>query len=290
MQSNPATSAYNPKKSEQTDVLDHEGVQIMANGNSYDPGPSFVDDDQPIDRLTEMPAWLQSFAAQESNVSNEDQDVQEEEAESQPDEPVAFEDVSSDLPDWLRDEPVDATQDAKPFDKAPDDVFEVFTDEQSNPDGFISEDDLPDWLRAFSDESGVSSAKTPDVSRIVATRPAVSAVATMVRVPPVENIWLTSIERNALGPGGALFALLAANGSSDSGVAHQSNSAHGTEPAQTSATRKESVARDGQPQQAASVQESGTQQPAKQANSMRLILLTLLIVMLVIAISVWQFS
>jgi hypothetical protein len=286
-----ANSAPNQENVDQTDEPDYEGVQKMANGNTFEPGPSFVDNDQPSDRLTEMPAWLQSFAAQESKLNGEDQDVQIDPPVSRPEEPRSSAGLSPDLPDWLKDEPAEAAQDDA-LDEAhsTEDVFENFEDTVSNPDGFISEDDLPDWLRAFSDGTGTLSAKAPDVSRVIASRPAVAAGSTMVKVPPVENVWLTSVERNALGPGGTLFALLAANGSADSGATHQPYIAYETEPAKTSHQHTDTVSRDADPQPVAYANQSGTDQPAVQANSMRLILLTLVIVMLVIAISVWQFS
>jgi hypothetical protein len=35
----------------------------MADEHEFEPGPSFVENERPDERLTEMPAWLQTFAA-----------------------------------------------------------------------------------------------------------------------------------------------------------------------------------------------------------------------------------
>jgi hypothetical protein len=287
MQPTPVDNAYYPDNDENADVLDREEGQIVANGNSHEPGPSFVANDHPTDRLTDMPAWLQAFAAQESN----DQVPQDEPVESKPDDLASRADSSPVLPDWLRDEPEHAPEDAVAVASQPlDNDVEIYTDGESNPDGFISEDDLPDWLRAFSNESVVSSPGTPDGSRVVTAMSAAPVHSTMVKVPPVENIWLTSLERNALGPGGSLFALLASNVASDAGVSHQSYSAYGTEPAETSTFEDQTPVTDSKPEQSVDRANSQPEQPAQQSSSMRILLLTLLVVMLVIAISVWQFS
>jgi cobalamin biosynthesis Mg chelatase CobN len=263
----------------------------MASDNSYEPGPSFVDNDRPTDRLTEMPAWLQTFAAQETDIDTGEDEVQKTVETTGQGDAHQQNAVPADLPDWLRDEPVEASHASSVGEAHTTEHFpDLLPDEDSNPDGFISEDDLPDWLRAFSDESPVAKADAPDVSRAVTPRLTAPAGSTMVRVPPVENIWLSSVERHALGPGGSLFAQLAANGSANAGVSHQSYSAYEAESTRPSTARQASVSRESQPQQAVSTAESRTEQPAPQSNSFRLLLLTLLIVMLVIAISVWQFS
>lgn len=268
-----------------------EEDQPMDDANVHDPGPSFVPDDVPTARLAEMPAWLQTFAAQEMpDLEEAVPDVEVDLELEEPEQLNAAVELPSDdivLPDWLQDdgpevdviEPliddidiedfsIDAVAAAPYLDGIDDPV-------STNPDTFISEDDLPDWLRAFSEESAPEPGLA-DVADVAAG--VVAPEAVQVRVPPVENIWLSDSDRRALGPGGTLFALLAANKDTDdaeedlfqeseSGVAAAPVAAKGTEsPGGTSG-----------------------QDDAAKRKSRQLLLLTLAIVVLVIMISYMAF-
>ena len=271
-----------------SETSDHEGVQSMAEGKTYEPGPSFVDDDQPDERLIEMPAWLQSFAAQEGHAG-EDLAAEESAPSDLPETEPAHEQVDepeSSLPDWLRS---DAAEEVTDFDVPQDspapELPASFVDDTSNPDGFISEDDLPDWLRAFSDDSPVAAASAPPVASIASAHGATSEGAAVVRVPPVENIWLSANEKQSLGPGGTLFALLASNNGSEATRDYDSPSSYSAPDGD--AQRSNVVA---SKQSAATSNSESQNEEAAPSSSMRLILLTLLIVLLVVAISFWQFS
>lgn len=272
-----------------------EEGQAMADSNTYDPGPSFVENDQPVERLTEMPAWLQSFAAQETTREEEDRyahqdDAGDLDAVAVDEEPVA---VSTDavLPEWLKDQ--GASNDAQVAEAESSNVMAFLSgfDDPRNPDvdGFISEDDLPDWLRAFSDETSGPPRSSPEITRLPAARSVPQTGGAVVRVPPVENVWLSALERQALGPGGTLFALLASN--SNGAVTH-SQAATASADFQQETVATERGARDqGAFSRRADVDaEGGDLVPAKQPNSMRLLLLTLFVVLLVIIVSFVLFS
>lgn len=281
----------------QMDDQHPEEGQQMANVESFEPGPSFVEDDRPAERLTDMPAWLQTFAAQETT---------RDEAAAEPGEPeqttgeahadvAAHNDESGDisLPDWLQDS--GAADDDSPLvpeeQHAMHDFLTSFDDPgEHEASSFISEDDLPDWLRAFSDDSSPS-APSASMSRetsspgspVSVVRPSTAPV----RVPPVENVWLSANERQALGPGGTLFALLASN--ANGALTHATASAGGgTTGEGTSGSG--GGARGALSRSGSSSGPHGEGEAAAQANSMRLLLLTLLVVALVIAVSFWQFS
>ena len=84
-----------------------EEGQYMANAETFDPGPSFVENDQPVERLAEMPAWLQTFATQESTRDEDNEpgvDADEQPAMEQHTEPVDSQSDDVVLPDWLRDD------------------------------------------------------------------------------------------------------------------------------------------------------------------------------------------
>lgn len=271
----------------------NEEDQPMADGGTFQPGQSFVEDDRPAERLSDMPAWLQTFAAQESTRDEhdpaEDIDVSLAEPETR-DESAPGAASDSILPDWLQDKRGDVAGD-QDADSEPASMMDFLSsfDDPEDPDtqSFLSEDDLPDWLRAFSDESSAPGPARPDVTRLPAARTVPQPGAAIVRVPPVENVWLSAYERQALGPGGTLFALLASNGN---GALTHTQTADGD-----TATEARSAPRGDHERSAMSRRAEGTvvapqTEAAKQPNSLRWLLLTLLIVALVVAISLWQFS
>lgn len=189
------------------DASSHEGVQLMASEKVFEPGPSFTDNEAPTDRLAEMPAWLQTFVAS--------QDAPDEALRESPEPvqetvtPFRLVEPDSTLPEWLRAEPAHS---AAVTELATLDDFDNFEEPAENgTDTFISEDDLPDWLRAFSHETRDAPEPILASPARAAAQSSVTTNATLVRVPPIENVWLSSDQRQALGPGRTLFALLASN-------------------------------------------------------------------------------
>lgn len=262
----------------------------MANEDLHEPGPSFVPDDVPTERLAQMPAWLQTFAAQEMPDYEDVEPEVELPLDTFDQEPEPFNaavELPSDdiiLPDWLQDDgpAVDVVAPVM------DDDEDILLDDvaatpflngigepvSTDPDTFISEDDLPDWLRAFSEESAPESAQVavPDVAAATVTE------AVNVRVPPVESVWLSDTERRALGPGGTLFALLAANKDVDDSDDVYAMDSEPTGHAATPAAR-DADAPGGSPDQ----------DEAAKRKSRQLLLLTLAIVVLVIMVSYMAF-
>lgn len=263
----------------------------MADANTYEPGPSFVENDRPEERLTEMPAWLQTFAAQEdtrdddqsAETADDDMTTVEPEESTVPDALPADDGSAMQLPDWLTDDAGDAPEIVP---ELPDEPLVSFDDPDDfiSASSFIDEDDLPDWLKAFSEESSVAS-PGPAVAPFNATRQAPSTGAVAIRVPPVENIWLPAYERKALGPGGTLFAMLASN--ANGSISHEDPVDSGDPAAPRDGTERSHgvMARRATPDV-----EGESVEAAPQRNSMRLLLLTLLIVALVILISFLFFS
>lgn len=256
----------------------------MADDTVFEPGPSFVENERPTDRLTEMPAWLQTFVASTdtaddtSDVSHEP--IQEPASESSAPARLAKED--STLPEWLRSDP----SQPEPADQVETlDDFDSFEEPDENgAASFISEDDLPDWLRAFSHEaSEAPSHTTISSARTVAHNPAPTST-TLVRVPPTENVWLSTYERQALGPGRTLFALLASNGGAATFV--EANGTYSNEDSIQSpdaASTANPQTPTGVAQRSEAAAAAGTAE--KPRNSMRLVLVALLVVLLLVFFS-----
>lgn len=263
------------------ETLSHDGTQLMADDSVFEPGPSFVEIERPSDRLTEMPAWLQTFAAGEDTADETSNEVQETvpEPDAQPAQLSPQVEPDATLPEWLRVDPGHPEPVAQ-VDTLGD--FDTFQEPVENgASTFISEDDFPDWLRAFSNETPAAPAlRSPGSTRAAAPNPA-AAGSTMVRVPPVENVWLSGYERQALGPGRTLFALLASNSGtatfSEANVANEPSYSNDT----TSARNREAPASVAHGSGSA-VAEGAVGQPR---NSTRLLLLSLIVVLLLVFVS-----
>ena len=264
----------------------HKGVQLMADDTVFEPGPSFVENERPTDRLAEMPAWLQTFAASEDTVddaSNVSQEPTQEPA-AEPSAPARLVEPDAMLPEWLRADPAQPEPAAQVETLDGSDNFEE--PDENGVASFISEDDLPDWLRAFShDTSAAPSPTTMGSTRAAAHNPTPTST-TLVRVPPTENVWLSTYERQTLGPGRTLFALLASNGGTATFV--EANGTHGAEGsgsvqstgAANTANRRTPA---GASQRSKADAVTGTAE--KPRNSMRLLLLALLVVLLLVFFS-----
>lgn len=269
---------------EHYDVPTHEGVRVMGNETVYEMGPSFTETERPADRLTEMPAWLQTFAASEQ-AADDAEHLPEVDPTATPANLIETESADTDtsLPDWLRDDPVHAEQE-QPV-NIPG-AFDDFQQDMGATDTFISEDDLPDWLRAFSHEqadgAAASAPSTPRAPVGIAAAPSTSAV----RVPSVENVWLSAYDRQAIGPGRTLFALLASTGGA---VEAASNGTHGSY-ADVPERAREANGPSGRSTAAAAPSSTEVQDQEKTLNkpksSMRLLLLTSIVVLLLVFVSV----
>lgn len=173
-----------------------------SNGGSadvYDAADDFGELDIDEIQMDELPDWLQGMAP-----STPDQPPRA----SVPDQPSP-----DDLPDWLRDDkPVSSSisgpSDRGPIVPEPSPVPSV--DNQQNMDhqpadqfSLVSEDDLPDWLKALSDDDDDSDFATstsassagvappgPSFSGGAAQPDRTRAVANLYDVPVVSRAWL----------------------------------------------------------------------------------------------------
>ncbi len=160
---------------------------------TYDAADDFgeleIDDIQ----LDELPDWLQDMAPSPSPQ------LEPEPAPEEPHNPAESKSSELDgLPEWLRDSPPagpasSASPDAPPppppatqggLDHQPADQFSLVTDE-----------DLPDWLKALSDDDDdLSSASQHAPAQAPTQQPSgepTKAVANLYEVPPVSRAWLT---------------------------------------------------------------------------------------------------
>jgi hypothetical protein len=188
-------------------VVDSNDAPTAAAGHLYDPGPSFSGVERPAERLAQMPAWLQTFAAAAGDPADDEMVVDP--LLDMPTIAVATEDApfeeGSDLPTWLTEERSAAVQ-AETGEPAPEAAGDAAVAAAAAAT-LISEDDLPEWLRAIStnDDDNAddlfSFGATPD-GGVVDPR----AVLT---VPSVARAWMFVHDRPALSEGASIFALVA---------------------------------------------------------------------------------
>ncbi|HUG15279.1 MAG TPA: hypothetical protein VMM78_09695 [Thermomicrobiales bacterium] len=168
----------------------------------FDPGPSFTDDDPGSPPMSELPSWLQSFAA---SVEDDDSEAPAEapamDADAGPDSPVA--DASADnpaMPGWLnaphRDAPSGGNADA------------------SVGTGFFSEDDLPEWLRALNSDREPAVVEKFAGDEGAPEPPAATTRTRVLTAPAVSTVWVTGMEERVENPGASLFAFIATGGES----------------------------------------------------------------------------
>lgn len=162
---------------------------VAVAATPYLAGPSFVAlDEQELD-FSGMPGWLQSFgesvAASAIMPNGAVGDTQAGvDLDGQPA-----------LPSWL-EEPRQSPAGAPGLASLGSDALRFDSDSI-----FISEDDLPEWLRSIGDEPtgddvvlGVVSSTTSNGAFVI---------------PPVSRAWVTTHQMVALAPGETLFALIA---------------------------------------------------------------------------------
>ena len=171
-------------------VVDADTNEDRTSGSSrasetprqYDPSPSFLDHDRPSMRLVELPAWLQSFASSVGEPSEPEAPAQ---PAPDPDQQPALE---------LSGEP-DATN-------APGQPMTRSSSSRGVGENFISEDDLPEWLRSIAPEDPAESV----AESLVFDQ---SAKGDNVSVPTVSRAWSTSKDARGVDEATSLFALVA---------------------------------------------------------------------------------
>jgi hypothetical protein len=158
----------------------------------FEPGPSFNEPASAAD-VPELPSWLQNFGAVEETPAP---------ALSFPIENGAAEaeHASVGLPNWLAAPRADQPASAEPTWNLADGKF---GDQEEG--GFISEDDLPDWLRSIGGDNSPDTTPTvgAQVNGLAATAPR------ELRIPAVVSAWVAGRETAASGPGESLFAHIA---------------------------------------------------------------------------------
>ena len=167
-----------------TDERSPTSPNVADGPRQYPPSPSFLDRDRPAVRLVELPAWLQSFAASVGEPSESEFSAA---SQSSPTEqPVTTPDESP------QDQP---RAEARPSTRPPPKSSDVGTD-------FISEDDLPEWLRSIvPDDSAESTFDALAFDR--------GADGDQITVPNVTRAWSTSKDARGVDETISLFALVA---------------------------------------------------------------------------------
>lgn len=148
----------------------------------YEPSHSFLDHDRPSIRLVELPAWLQSFA---SSVGEP----------PEPDEPAQ-------TASHLDHEPEPDLSDERELATAPPQPTFRSSSSKGVSENFISEDDLPEWLRSIASEDPAESV----AESLVFDQ---AAGGDNVSVPTVSRAWSTSKDARGVDEATSLFALVA---------------------------------------------------------------------------------
>jgi hypothetical protein len=180
-------------------VVDTSDAPLETVGGLYDPGPSFSEDERPAARLSQMPAWLQTFAAA---AGEPDEDASAASLPSVADvaAPVltapTAEEAVTELPNWLAEER------ATPAGGSAAAAAALAVPAAAS---LISEDDLPEWLRAIS--------PIDDQDAVLAFGAEAAAGANAARqvlaVPSIGRAWTLAHDRPALSEGASMFALMA---------------------------------------------------------------------------------
>ena len=172
------SSSFN-RQTSPNEVADDRRSTAVQSGDGpqqFPPSPSFQENDRPAVRLVELPAWLQSFA---SSVG----------------EPPELE--TTPPPSTSTEYVVNSANDQKPT-PAPS----TSAKPASSTTDFISEDDLPEWLRAIAPDDG------PDTD-VELTMPRDAGSGEPVAVPTISRAWSTSKDARGVDEATSLFALVA---------------------------------------------------------------------------------
>jgi hypothetical protein len=179
-----------------TSVAEIDAYALAAAQVAYEPGPSFVDAATlPLD-AREMPNWLQEFGASVASDETTKAD------DANPVAPPSTGEADTTMPRWLA-EPRPGAPATPVFTDLPWDTDEPGDDATPASASFISEDDLPEWLRAISGDV----AAQPE--HAAASTPAASSNGGFP-VPAVVQAWVIAHQMVALAAGESLMAHLAA--------------------------------------------------------------------------------
>lgn len=176
------------------------GTALSAETPHYEPGPSFVDD-LPLDvDPAELPPWLRDM-------------VQSATPGEVPATVTAATAVEEGIPDWLRSPrpaPAGSAAPAPPPELTPAPTPPTPAVESSF--SFLTEDDLPEWLRALGDEIAEPELTTSQPAPVATVASVAPAPAAAARPPSVSRAWLArprSVETAASTQAAEEFAPLA---------------------------------------------------------------------------------
>jgi hypothetical protein len=158
---------------------------------AFEPGSSFSNDPSDLGEAGELPSWLRNFAG----AAGEGQPA------NQPAVPAAGPSTPS-----SSDEPTNsqATPEQSQRTGAVDSTFDFGQIPDSAGDGFFSEDDLPEWLRALSNDSEPVTSTTPEL--VAAAQPVSASGA--IQVPSVARAWVTASDFPEVSTGAHLLSSL----------------------------------------------------------------------------------
>jgi hypothetical protein len=186
-------------------------VPMAATPTVFEPGPSF--NEPPVGGAggQELPGWLQNFGGGAEDSPAEAAAFSAQAAAEHP--------LAAELPNWLAAPRADVAAPAPTRPQAsaaPWDMQDV-TFGGNDDNGFISEDDLPDWLRSIGDEPSpeqpLGAAHVTNGSDPAATR--------ALQTPTVVSAWVTGRSTVALAERESLFADIASEEQHSTQVADQ---------------------------------------------------------------------
>lgn len=165
----------------------------------YEPGPSFLSDDDITVDPSDLPPWLRELVNSApmpvSTPMSPPPPTSASGLESQPAPAPVLETADDSLPAWLRTPRADELQ-QHPVVATPAAPAATYTaPEQERPSttdsfSFISEDDLPEWLRALGEDDLSASTQTQTATPSMPASSRSETVITPV-VPAISRAWLT---------------------------------------------------------------------------------------------------
>jgi hypothetical protein len=170
---------------------------IEADQRAFETGDSFSDEPSDQAGTGALPSWLQNFAG----AAGESDDAAKPAPSPSP-ELSTWDDPSHSSP--AQAQPTAASQ---PHSMAePAGQFGQFSGGDS---GFLSEDDLPEWLRALSTDSEPAAGAAPAAAVAVAgAAPSAAPNGTAIQVPPVSRAWVTASDVPEVSAGANLLSSL----------------------------------------------------------------------------------
>jgi hypothetical protein len=158
---------------------------------AFEPGSSFSNDPSDLGDTGELPSWLRNFAGSAGD----------EPPTNPPATPAANQPSPS---SWDKPASPRATTAQPHSDDVVDPAFDFGQVPDSAGDGFFSEDDLPEWLRALSNDSEPPTSAAP--AMVSAAQPV--PVTGAIQVPPVARAWVTASDMPEVSTGAHLLSSL----------------------------------------------------------------------------------